>query len=263
MVKDLLEDQIDLEDIIGELLSQQEDFWVLEFLVNSYEFDSPDIAKLVEFLMYFFYVRPKIKQELQSSLNSAILNMILFAKGNFQWEIKNQHDLQKVLDFWNDVGMDKGDLCPKRLFDLIIAKYWLRIIQGEWKLLSRVQQVFPDELNNEFHDIQYKRIQQVFFINEFPNGVPNLDGYYAGLEDLLYLDGLFKDKLMKQIARSKQTSCVICKSQNNLEVHHLIPISCGGSNHLHNLVVVCNPHHSKIHFKGSTITEWPTLTCVD
>ncbi len=38
-----------------------------------------------------------------------------------------------------------------------------------------------------------------------------------------------------------------CSSIHKLTVHHLVPRSQGGSNHLHNLLTLCEKHHRMAH----------------
>ena len=40
--------------------------------------------------------------------------------------------------------------------------------------------------------------------------------------------------------------CELCGSKRNLEVHHKIPVVCGGSDDLNNLIVVCEICHIKL-----------------
>ena len=49
----------------------------------------------------------------------------------------------------------------------------------------------------------------------------------------------------KQLLREK-SSCELCGDKRNLEVHHIIPVVCGGSDDLNNLIVVCGVCHSKL-----------------
>ena len=41
--------------------------------------------------------------------------------------------------------------------------------------------------------------------------------------------------------------CVICGSRHNLVCHHIIPVRCGGSHNLDNLITLCEDCHKKIH----------------
>lgn len=42
-------------------------------------------------------------------------------------------------------------------------------------------------------------------------------------------------------------SCVNCGSTDNLYLHHIVPLSLGGTNKLSNIVPLCGNCHSKIH----------------
>lgn len=40
--------------------------------------------------------------------------------------------------------------------------------------------------------------------------------------------------------------CELCGDKRNLEVHHIIPVVCGGSDDVSNLVVVCGRCHARL-----------------
>lgn len=40
--------------------------------------------------------------------------------------------------------------------------------------------------------------------------------------------------------------CELCGNKRNLEVHHIIPVVCGGSDCVDNLIVVCGVCHAKL-----------------
>lgn len=48
-------------------------------------------------------------------------------------------------------------------------------------------------------------------------------------------------KLLKE-----HPQCELCGDKRNLEVHHIVPVCCGGSNDVNNLIVVCGVCHSKL-----------------
>lgn len=52
-------------------------------------------------------------------------------------------------------------------------------------------------------------------------------------------------KVMKDNLGSK---CVCCGSTNNIEYHHIVPISLGGRNNLENIVPLCVSCHKAAHF---------------
>lgn len=44
--------------------------------------------------------------------------------------------------------------------------------------------------------------------------------------------------------------CEVCGAKENLELHHIIPLSMGGSNDIDNLVCLCHDHHVEVHHDG-------------
>jgi 5-methylcytosine-specific restriction endonuclease McrA len=55
------------------------------------------------------------------------------------------------------------------------------------------------------------------------------------------------DNLRWWIKRRDNLKCVECGSQKNLHVHHIIPLSRGGSNHPSNLQTLCEDCHTEKH----------------
>lgn len=49
------------------------------------------------------------------------------------------------------------------------------------------------------------------------------------------------------ILRAANAKCVKCKSQDNLQVNHKIPLVSGGTNHWTNLEILCKKCHDKYH----------------
>ena len=45
----------------------------------------------------------------------------------------------------------------------------------------------------------------------------------------------------------KLNFCVLCGSTENLEHHHVIPLSLGGSNEEDNIITLCAKHHVQVH----------------
>jgi len=60
------------------------------------------------------------------------------------------------------------------------------------------------------------------------------------------------NKLRFAIFKKYNYRCARCGkySQGNLHLHHIIPLSCGGSNSISNLVPLCPECHYEIHFKN-------------
>lgn len=49
----------------------------------------------------------------------------------------------------------------------------------------------------------------------------------------------------KQLLR-EHSCCELCGDKRNLEVHHIVPVCCGGSDNIDNLIVVCGCCHAKL-----------------
>lgn len=49
-----------------------------------------------------------------------------------------------------------------------------------------------------------------------------------------------------RIYRGKTSKCELCGSRRDLQVHHIIPISCGGPDVEENMIVVCGGCHGRL-----------------
>ena len=47
------------------------------------------------------------------------------------------------------------------------------------------------------------------------------------------------------VKRRDGYKCVKCPNTTNLEVHHIVPVSKGGTNAMNNLITLCHKCHSK------------------
>lgn len=54
-------------------------------------------------------------------------------------------------------------------------------------------------------------------------------------------------KLREKVLKRDGHKCVSCGSDNDLEVHHIVPVAQGGSNELSNLITLCLTCHNKAH----------------
>lgn len=58
-------------------------------------------------------------------------------------------------------------------------------------------------------------------------------------------DELFRTRKKSPLPRQK--FCATCGEDRNIELHHIIPISAGGSNNYFNLIYLCHDCHVKLH----------------
>jgi hypothetical protein len=53
----------------------------------------------------------------------------------------------------------------------------------------------------------------------------------------------------------KYDKCAVCNWNLNINIHHIIPKSCGGRDTLDNLIPLCSNHHKLAHTQGSLNSE--------
>ena len=62
----------------------------------------------------------------------------------------------------------------------------------------------------------------------------------------------------KAIYRRDGYRCALCDSTKYIQIHHIIPRSCGGTDHPHNLITLCADCHAAAH--GMMLREWQDVT---
>ncbi len=62
-----------------------------------------------------------------------------------------------------------------------------------------------------------------------------------------YGDVVNWELLKKACLKRDNYMCIVCKSTEDLRVHHLIPLSKGGKNELTNMITLCLKHHKEQH----------------
>lgn len=50
------------------------------------------------------------------------------------------------------------------------------------------------------------------------------------------------------------TSCCNCGEVENIQLHHIVPLALGGTNHLTNICTICEDCHYKVHGKNVNMT---------
>lgn len=51
----------------------------------------------------------------------------------------------------------------------------------------------------------------------------------------------------REVKRRDGYKCKVCSGTEDLEVHHIVPVSRGGTNHKTNLITLCSTCHHKRH----------------
>lgn len=57
-----------------------------------------------------------------------------------------------------------------------------------------------------------------------------------------------RSKFLKYVKDRDNNRCRLCLSEIDLQVHHLTPVSLGGSNDYNNLVTLCSKCHHYLHY---------------
>ena len=83
---------------------------------------------------------------------------------------------------------------------------------------------------------------------------PNWKGGIVPLGKLRLLRMAWR-KLSKKVLENYNYQCVVCGSNKNLHVHHLIPFRTGGQDIEENLTVVCAFCHPRIENKGANYDQ--------
>lgn len=59
---------------------------------------------------------------------------------------------------------------------------------------------------------------------------------------------------LRQIMIDENSRCAKCGSTHNLQMHHMIPVSCGGDNNAANLIILCENCHYEVTIYNRSIT---------
>lgn len=97
------------------------------------------------------------------------------------------------------------------------------------KIFSKKDEFISEKMNNNAD----------LFSNKNNNNQTNGDSFNYFNEN--------RDKLFDELVKLQGKGCQNCKSKDNLQVHHKIPVSFGGSNEISNLKILCKNCHEKIH----------------
>lgn len=52
----------------------------------------------------------------------------------------------------------------------------------------------------------------------------------------------------KKIIKAKSSACSNCKSEENIEYHHIVPLVLGGTNNMSNITALCHKCHKAAHY---------------
>lgn len=156
------------------------------------------------------------------------------------------------------------------------VKYEMRRVDPEWIGLTRelrtvenkLIEIYRDHLKNDDGQFQYKKDEIIELKRAFPYLRANAelvaettDSSYSYVNEFKYIpeEGVanrrVKGKLRDEVLERDNQACVSCGSEDDLEVHHIIPRDQGGKNAKENLATLCVGCHYYAHGGGQPTDE--------
>lgn len=71
-----------------------------------------------------------------------------------------------------------------------------------------------------------------------------------------------KQQLKRTFLVKGELYCAVCGTKQQLELHHIVPLSMNGSNEIDNLMPLCHDHHMEIHHENSDLVDAEGTTVV-
>ncbi|MCY3411734.1 MAG: HNH endonuclease [Candidatus Heimdallarchaeota archaeon] len=210
-----------------------------------------DFNTITPHMKKLFALKPYFKQEMAKNYISMIANMIMFARSRkIRQEIKTPQDLKYVITFWNHFYK-----CQKvDIYNFIVKNFRIRIIDGDQVLITRLLTVFPSAKRiNKYR----MKVADNYVVSSFDSYRGELEKYLDKLSEIellqfadMYEDTIILDQeqgflIMRQVMMRLYNKCVICNTEGDLTVDHIVERQCGGNNTISNLTVICNSCHDK------------------
>jgi len=201
----------------------------------------------------------------------AIGNMILNRRGRLKFAVADELELSLLLERWPAFGLHP--VTGRQVFDAILQKSDInhRILSGDPDLLIRLLEVFP-QYQSEFIPVGKTR-EDLIAARQDRSPLPSQRRYhrlYTSLVEQGYdVRQMIRDEeqrvlpiqmrrntflsfLVKQLHGGECQICALTGQSNQagespITVHHIIPLSDGGSDTGRNMLVVCMSHHKAIH----------------
>jgi len=219
-----------------------------------------------------FHISPPLCSLLNLNAADTIGNMILNKRGRLKFSIADHLELTLLLDWWSISGLKP--VAEHDILDAILHKATIshRIASHDSELLIRLVEVFPS-YQLDFFPPDITRVD-LLSSRQNTTPLPSHRRYHH-----LYTRLLEQGKDLKQMIREEEKrmlpmqtrrntflaflvrqlhedQCLICTligvpthqvQDLQITVHHIIPLSEGGTDKARNMLVVCKPHHMAIH----------------
>nr|WP_319538507.1 HNH endonuclease signature motif containing protein [uncultured Methanospirillum sp.] len=244
----------------------------LEFLFARAEGPySPLFVSYSRLITLVFRLSFPLKTLLDLNAADAIGNMILNRRGRLKFVIADDLELSLLLERWPMFGLHP--VTERQVFDAILKKSDIshRLSSEDPDLLVRLLEVFP-QYQSEFIPAGKTR-EGLIVARQDQSPLPSQRRYHRLYTRLLEqgydVRQMIRDEeqrvlpiqmrrntflsfLVKQLHGGECQICALTGQSNQagkspITVHHIIPLSEGGSDTGRNMLVVCMSHHKAIH----------------
>lgn len=129
--------------------------------------------------------------------------------------------------------------------NLLSSTTWVELLYAEYALCKMAENEFAEfatdnaskkDLIKDLHELSVEIIAWYCDTNE----------QYVKLVLSGRVDANISDALRTEVLDAYNNNCVLCKRSSNLQVHHIEPVSNGGSSEKENLCVLCHDCHYNI-----------------
>lgn len=243
-----------------------------------YMADGPYSRKFTFFVIVLrkvFAVYPPLRKLINETGTAAIANMTLGAIGGLKFEISDLYELKLVLSAWSRMGLRRNTI--NSVFSAVRKKYLVKqgISDKNLLLLARLKAIFPMyqksfipsnlNLNQALYDHYKKRFEKI--ISEYKEKGLSIEEMIQKENERELPVGVKRNNLLSFLVRKANGfKCELCKTEKKrsytIQTHHIIPLSEGGEDHSHNMIVLCELHHESVHAGEIIIERGDTKTWI-
>ncbi|MHA1150730.1 MAG: HNH endonuclease signature motif containing protein [Promethearchaeota archaeon] len=228
--------------------------------------DGPYSRKFKFFILVLrkiFRIDPNLKRLISKTGSRAIANMALGAKGNLVFQISDQYELEIVLWAWKKMGLKIETI--RSVYNAIIRKKNVKrgIQEQRLFLLARLRSIFPmykrsfiktkTNLNQALYE--HYRARFDIIIKSYEKKGYSISEMLQEENKRILPVGVKRNNLLAYLVKkAKDFQCQLCSHLQftptrsyEIQVHHITPLSQGGGDTSHNMIVLCEKHHDEAH----------------
>ena len=238
-----------------------------------YMADGPYSKKFLFFVIVLrrvFKIYPPLRLLINKTGAAAIANMALGGIGGLKFNISDYYELRQVLWAWRKMGLKRETV--NSIYRAIKKKWRVKKDIDDQKifLLVRLKAIFPMyqksfirsnlDLNSAIYEHFKARFKKI--IVDYQKKGFTIEEMIKKENDRKMPSGIHRNNLLSYLVKKRRKfECQICPSLNHvdldsyqIEAHHIVPLSEGGEDNSHNMIVVCEKHHQETH-EGHVVIE--------